>query len=315
MLNLLVLAMLFDKSEQEKKKAILYINKFLGDTMYMKKKILATITMFSLLLSLSSCNVLQGKVEDNSLSKVMKNNKLVIGMEYSIPPMGVLDPSTGEAQGFDVDVANELGARMGVNVEFTHVPWSSSGKIETFEKSKADCIWNAFDPTNERENTYALSVPYIDNRKIFLTTTREAITTQEDLAGKVLGVGKGSSSEYILNNLDNQSFRSSLADVVTFDESYDQGVNMLKTGKIDAILMDEVVALHYKNMDSTSLKILQDDNGATAYVADKQCVVAFRRNQRSLRSEVNKLLVEMSKDGTISEISQRWFNEDITVIK
>lgn len=278
----------------------------------MMKKVFKIFLIIIILFSLSSCDMLIGKTEDNSLNKVKSSKKLVIGMSYDLEPMGVLNPDTGEAYGFDIDVANELCSRMGVEAEFIYLRWTMDNNA--LLNSKADCIINCFDNISERQAYYAMSVPYINNRKVFMTSTRENINLTSDLKGKILGVHRGSSCERVLNNDVNENFRNSLSDIISF-ENYYEAIEMVEKGQFDAILLDEVYAKYYKNNQVEKFKFLVDQNGEIAYAFDVQCVVALRRDALKLRTEINKFLIEMSNDGTLSNLSIDWFGEDMTSIK
>lgn len=280
----------------------------------MLKKVLYVNLIILLLFSFSSCSILQGKINDNSLAQVMKEKKIVIGMEYEMFPMGTLNPNTGETYGFDIDVANELANRMGVAVEFIHVPWATSEDKNVFEKSRADCIWNNLDNTPEREEQYALSIPYINDNKVFMSLQRDSMTTVSELKGKVVGVAKGSSSVYVLNNPVNKEFKNDLEDVMIC-ESNEEARCLLESGRIDAVILDEVIARYYKKTEAEKFRFLEDESGETFYISGAQCVVAFRRESLALRSEINQVLFEMSKDGTISNLSKKWFGEDMSAIK
>ncbi len=279
----------------------------------MIKKLCKVFLIIIVLFSFSSCNMLSDKESDNSLDKVKSSRKLVIGMLYDLAPMGVLNPDTGEAYGFDVDIANELCSRMGVKAEFVYLPWNLDGE-DALSNSKADCIINGFDNITERQDYYALSVPYINNRKVFMTSTNESINVPYDLGGKVLGVHVGSSCERVLNNNSNENFRDSLGSIISF-ENYDEAIKMLEKNQMDSILIDELLARYYKSNQPEKFKFLVDQKGEIVYAFDVQCVVAVRRKALNLRTEINRLLLEMSDDGTLSDLSVKWFGEDITVIK
>ena len=90
---------------------------------------------------------------------------------------------------------------------------------------------------------------------------------------------------------------------------------MLEKNQMDSILIDELLARYYKSNQPEKFKFLVDQKGEIACAFDVQCVVAFRREALNLRAEINRLLLEMSNDGTLSDLSVKWFGEDITVIK
>lgn len=265
-----------------------------------------------ILLFLSSCSLtLTGDFKkDDSLKNVLKNDKLVIGMEYDFYPMGTLNRETGEAYGFDVDLAKIVADRLGVKAEFVYVPWMDD--ILSLQQSKADCIWNGFQKTPERESIYALSIPYVRDRQVFMIRAETDYKSLDQLNIKPLGVIDPSAGKYAMNNISNKSFRNSIPSIMDL-VTYKQGVEFLDLGIIDALLSDEIVAKYYTNKDPKKYKLL-NENTEDAYISTMEISVAFRRNDNELKSEINKILLDLSREGVMSRLSCEWFGENLEIV-
>ena len=83
----------------------------------------------------------------------------------------------------------------------------------------------------------------------------------------------------------------------------------LESGGADGVLIDEVVARYYTKKDASKYRILDDS------LADEEYGVGFRKSDEELRDKVNETFKEMKEDGTLAEISEKWFGEDITTIQ
>ena len=93
---------------------------------------------------------------------------------------------------------------------------------------------------------------------------------------------------------------------------YSKAVMEIQNEPIDAIAIDEVVARYYLQNNPGAYTILQDENGDDASLAEENYVIGFRKGDDALKEKVEGALKEMSADGTLAEISNKWFGEDVT---
>ena len=81
----------------------------------------------------------------------------------------------------------------------------------------------------------------------------------------------------------------------------------LEIGRIDGVLVDSVVGRYYMTKKPGQFKVIDDKMG------DEQFGVGLRKDDNLLRDKLNDVLKQMSEDGTMTKLSQKWFNEDITI--
>lgn len=241
--------------------------------------------------------------EDTSISYIQEKGTFILGLDDSFPPMGFRDENN-DIVGFDIDVAKVVAEKLGV--EFVAQPISWDAKEMELNAKNIDCIWNGMSITPERQESMAMTFPYLNNQMIFYVKADSGIATVEDLAGKTVAVQNGSYAEELLNG-DYADLAATMAGVLGYDE-YLTALMDLQTGGCDAVLVDLVVG-EYKvsGMGATDLV-------AGPALADDNYGIGFRKEDAALRDKVQELLIEMKNDGTLSEICKKWFTDDITVV-
>jgi len=225
--------------------------------------------------------------------------KIVVGLDDNFPPMGFRDESNNLV-GFDVEMANEAAKRLGMEVEFKPIDWNS--KEAELNGKRVDVLWNGLTITEKRKENIAFTKPYMENHQIIVVNADSPIKGKADLAGKVVGTQEGSSSVEAIEK-DESTMKS-------FKELKKYGDNIaalldLKAGRLDALVVDEVVGRYYISKKPGEYVVLSDDFGAEEYG------VGLRKDDKDLLDKLQKALDEMKKDGTSAAISKKWFGTDI----
>jgi len=241
--------------------------------------------------------------KDDSLTKIEKSGALILGLDDAFPPMGFRDENN-EITGFDIDVAKEVASRMGVELTLQPIDWDSN--IIELNSGNIDCIWNGLTITADRQEQLTFSDAYMKNRQVVVVRSDSNITDLSGLAGKILCLQAGSSAAEALDN--SADFKASLAEVVELSDNVTAFME-LQGNTCDAILMDEIVAAYYITQNGGDFIILDEA------LADEEYGVGFRKADKALSEEVNAQLKAMADDGTLKEISMKWFSKDVTVIK
>ena len=230
-----------------------------------------------------------------------EGDEFIVGFDQDFPPMGFVGDD-GEYTGVDLELAEEVCNRMGW--KFTPKPIAWDSKDAELASGGIDCIWNGF-TINGREDDYTWSDAYLNNKQVFVVREDSGIETEADLAGKVVDVQTDSSAQAALD--DNQDLVSTFANLQVIPD-YNTGFMDLESGAVDAVAMDIVVASYQIEKRSAAFKILDYEIAAEEYG------VGFAKGNEALRDQVQSALEEMAKDGTLAEISTKWFGEDITTI-
>ncbi len=239
--------------------------------------------------------------EDNSLQEVLDSGKFVLGLDATFKPMGYTDEND-EIVGFDIDVAEEVCERMGVDLVKQPINWDT--KEEDLDAGRIDCIWNGMSVNPSRAEAMNLSDPYMKNAMVFVVPADSDAETMSDLADASIGVQNGSTAQTILEGSEIGS-SCSIQAMATNIEALQQ----MEFGFVDAVFLDSVVAEYEITSSGKDYVILPDG------LEEEEYAIGFRKNDQKLRDEVQKILSEMKADGTLGKISTEWFGSDITTVK
>jgi polar amino acid transport system substrate-binding protein len=262
----------------------------------MRKGILAAAIIVSLAI-LFGC---AGKdKKDDSLAKIKAKGTFVVGLDDSFPPMGFRDEA-GNIVGFDIDLAKEAANKIGVKVEFKPVDWD--GVVMSLNKGDIDVIWNGLTITEERKAKIAFSKVYLENRQIIVVADKATITDKAGLAKKTVGLQMGSSSEEALAK--DAATSASLKEVRKYPNNVEALLD-LSAGRIDAVVVDEIVGRYYIAKKPGLYKVLADNFGNETYG------VGFRTQDATFREAIDAALDTMKTDGSADNISKKWFGENI----
>ena len=256
------------------------------------KKYLIMLILFLLV----GCTTQAVEDVDNSLNRIIENNKMVVGFtEY--PPMGFKE--NGEITGFDIDIARAVGEKLGVDVEFVYIDWDA--KVLELDAGNIDMIWNGLTITADREKEILFSKPYFNNRIVILTLADSKINSISGLQDKNVGVELQSSGQSALEKSDVFVSIKEMVKYTTITEA----VLDLKAGGIDTIVADEIFARYAISKDAGAYKIPEDVFNSENYG------IGFRLEDVALRDKIDQIIDELAEDGTALEISLKWFGEDL----
>ena len=239
--------------------------------------------------------------EDLSLQKVKDAGKFVLGLDATFKPMGYTDENN-EIVGFDNDLAEAVCEKLGVELVKEPINWDT--KEQDLSVGKIDCIWNGLSVSPSREEAFNLSEPYMKNAMVFVVPESSDINSVDDLAGKKVIVQNGSTAQDTLAASE-LAANMEISSIATNVEALQQ----MDINLVDAVFMDEVVAQYEIQNSGKAYRIL--DEG----LSEEEYAIAFRKEDQALRDEVQKILSELKADGTVGEISTKWFGSDITTIE
>ena len=239
---------------------------------------------------------------DESLNKVLESKKFILGLDATFVPMGYTDDND-QIVGFDIDVAQEVCNRLGVELVKQPINWDT--KETDLDLGKIDCIWNGLSVSPSRAEAMNLSEPYMKNDMIFTVMNDGKYTSADQLEGKVVAVQNGSTAQEILEGSDIGK-KVTVNAIATNVEALQQ----LELGLVDGVFLDSVVANYLITTTGKNYTILPETVGE-----QEEYAVGFRKKDCALRDKVQSILSEMKADGKLGEISTKWFGSDITTVK
>jgi putative amino-acid transport system substrate-binding protein len=207
-----------------------------------------------------------------------------------------------ELQGFEVDFINAIAEETGDDVNF--VTMSFSGLIGALETGRIDTIANQITITPEREAKFAFSQAYVfDGAQVVVKKgNEETIASVDDLSGKTVAVNLGSNFEQLLNELPNAAD----IDIRTYESNIAQDTAL---GRVDAFVMDRV----------SSAQLIAESPLPLAFAgkpfSEIRNALPFRNDEKGteLRNRIDAAITTLKENGTLAEISDKWFGTDISV--
>lgn len=225
--------------------------------------------------------------------------KIVVGLDDNFPPMGFRDDKN-QLVGFDIDMAKEAAKRLGLEVEFKPIDWSA--KEAELSGKRVDALWNGLTITEERKQNIAFTAPYMENHQIIVVPAGSAIKTKADLAGKVVGAQEGSSAVDAIKKED--AVFKSFKEFKTFGDNVTALMD-LTTGRLEAVVVDEVVGRYYVAKKPDAYAVLGDNFGTEEYG------VGLRKDDTEFHGKLEKALADMKADGAAAKIAEQWFGKNI----
>ena len=219
-----------------------------------------------------------------------------VGFDQEFPPMGFVDQD-GSYTGYDLALAKEVAKRL--NFTFVPKPINWDAKDLELNSGNIDCIWNGF-TMEDREDKYTFVGPYMANRQVFVVGESSKIKNLSDLKGKTVEVQKDSSGLNALNREENKAMKDGFASLVEVGD-YQTAMMDLESGACDAICMDSVVAEYQIKSSKKPFAILKDS------LSEEKYGIGFKKGNTELADKVYKTLMAMKEDGTVDQITEKWF--------
>ncbi len=235
----------------------------------------------------------------DSWKQIKEKGVIVVGLDDNFPPMGFRGEN-GEIVGFDIDLAKAAAAKLGLRAEFKPVDWD--GIVMSLNKGDIDVIWNGLTITDERKQRIAFSPAYMANGQIVVVQAGSPIKSLADLSGKVVGLQLGSSSQKALDS--NAGVKSAIKDERKYSNNTEALMD-LAAGRIDAVVVDEIVGRYYIAKKPGMYVVLDENLGQEEYG------VGMRKADKELVKQLSGAIEQLKQDGTADEISQQWFGQSV----
>ena len=221
--------------------------------------------------------------------------KFTVGFDADFPPYGFKEGS--EYKGFDLDLAREVCARRGWKFVANPINWDA--KDMELNSGSIDCIWNGF-TIQGREDAYTWTVPYVDNSQVVLVKAGSPIKTLADLKGKIVGVQTDTPVQKALSkDGDKKELGATFKELVVMP-NYNQAVNELNMGGVDAVAMDVGVAKKKMADLPGKFEMLGE------IVMTETYGIGFKKGNVALKDEVEATLKEIFADGTGAKIAEKY---------
>ncbi|KHK59968.1 cysteine ABC transporter substrate-binding protein [Burkholderia sp. A9] len=250
------------------------------------------------ILSISTVGSILSAHAEDVLDTVKSRGVLMVGMEGTYPPFNYRDQS-GELQGFDVDVARGVAAKLGVKPQFFTSEWSSL--IGGLQAGKFDVVTNQVSITPQRRQSLDFTPPYAYSAVQVLERRddKQEYRSLDELKGKRVAVTLGSNyADYA---------KSVPGIIVQTYPGMSEALSDLVSGRADAYLNDRLFVPYLIKTSKVAVR-----GGGLMKNTDVQIGIPYRKGNPKFAAAVNGAVSAMEQDGTLAAISKKWFGTDVT---
>ena len=234
----------------------------------------------------------------DQLAAIQTNGKLVVALEGAWQPWSYHDESD-TLVGYDVEVSRAIAEKLGVEPEYVESDWDSL--FAGLDAGRFDIVCNGVEVTDERAKTYDFTTPYgYIHTALAVRKDNEDIKSFEDLKGKTTANSLASTYMELA-----ESYGATVQGIDTLEET----IQLLTAGRIDATLNADVSFYDYLNVHpDADFKIVAQTEDAS-HVA-----IPLRKSDASatLLEAINTAIDELRADGTLKELSEKYFGQDIS---
>ena len=277
-------------SEQPKRRTGLII----GIVIAVVVIIVAAIAIPSVINSNNSVEPVAG--DDAPAYTLVTDGTLTVATEGTYKPFSYHD-ETGELVGYDVEVSKAVAEKLGLEVDFQETEWAAI--FAGLESNRFDVIGNQVSINEEREEKYSLSDPYsVSPGALVVASDNTDITGFDGLEGKK-AAQSATSNWYELA----ASYGAVIEDV----EGWNESITLLRDNRIDFTLNDKLTFLDFvatEGADDIKIVAETDDPSRSAF--------ALTKDNAALTTDINSALAELSADGTLAEIGEKYFGADVS---
>lgn len=279
----------------------------------MKKRILAIVLSVAMLLSLVACTAKEATVEPESAAaettestaavdisnvKLMQDGVLTVGMEIGYPPFEDFAEDGTTPIGYDVDFANALAEKLGLEINFINTAWD--GIFQGIDVNY-DCVISAVTITDERKETMLFSEPYISNYQAVVVGAdfEGDVTSFLDLDGLAIAVQKETTSDILMSDYVDTG---SIDCTISANEKVTTCFTQLANGEVDAVVCDSTVAVAYLASNPDTYVLAYQDESEP-----EQFGVAMGLENTALQTAINEAIAQLTEEGFFEETVAYWF--------
>ncbi len=262
----------------------------------MKKRLKLFLSVLVLCLTVFGC---QKADEDNLGVK-----RLVVGTNAEFPPFEYINNS-GEVDGFDVAIMKAVGEEMGYEVEFKNMEFKSL--VASLSTGGLDAVIAGMTVTDDRKQSVDFTEGYYTATQCIVVPINSDVTSIADLNGKQIAVQEGTTGDLLVTpEEDNEVITDSSTVVKRFKKGTDAIIE-LKSGSVDAVVIDANPAQEFVKANENTLKYVIDDTTTEEYA------IAVAKGNVELLEDMNEGLQRIKENGVFDELVDTYINGNTSV--
>ena len=236
-----------------------------------------------------------------ALDDIKARGEFTYGLEAQYRPFEFRDENN-DIIGYDIDVANEIGRRLGVKANPVDTNWAAV--IQSLYSGQFDLILGGMTATPERYKRVNFSFPYMEASSGLLAPADRGIADASDLGGKVVGAGAGTPSIKMLQLSAEEHGHEFDGDIKTYDDDA-VAYEAMRAGRIEAYASSIVSLMEFAKTTEGFVVV----PFTSKHWGQEFTCMAFRKEDEDLRSAFNDLIAEMKADGTLEALQNKWFGQ------
>ncbi len=234
--------------------------------------------------------------KDAFQSELKTKGKLTIGLEGTYSPYSYR--KDGKLTGFEVEMGRAVAKEMGVKANFVPTKWDSL--VAGLGSQKYDVVLNNISQTPARKKVYKFSDPYIYSKYVMITPENSDLAHLKDISGKKFAEGTGTNNEQVA-----KKYNAKLVSSGDFTTT----LSLIRTGRAEGTINAAEAWYAYKKDNATDGLKYKD---VSDEIDPVKISAMFNKKDPKTRTKFNKALATIREDGTLKELSNKYFGEDIT---
>lgn len=240
--------------------------------------------------------VFGGEARADALADITARGTVRIAVPQDFPPFGSVGADMAPV-GYDVDTARLIAAKLGVKVEI--VPVTSANRIPYLQTNKVDLVVSSLGKNAEREKVIDFSVAYAPFFNGVFGPASVAASKPEELAGKTIGVTRGSVEDLELSKIAPET-----ATIKRYEDN-NGTISSFLSGQVELVATGNVVAaaiLAKNPPKKPEIKFL---------IKNSPCYIGLNKNEPALLAKLDAILAAAKADGSLGAIAKKWLGADL----
>lgn len=264
----------------------------------MKKIWIVCLAVLAMMVGFSACAPKdavskESPASDESWKKIQDKGVMVVGLAAAYPPFESRNESTGEIEGFDVDLAKALSSKLGVDVEIKDADWQAL--LGGLQKGDFDILITCMSRKEAAADNVNTSDTYYELADVIITKQEnDSIRSPKDLEGKTVGVQLASASEQLVDKMEG------IKEVQRYNYNPEAFID-LANGRIDAVVVGYAYAVNYMK-ENKGFRIAEEILGSD------EVVMVMRPGENEFTSQINGALKSVKEDGTYETLVKKWLS-------
>lgn len=259
----------------------------------MTRRVLAAVAA-SLILALGFLPSFEARAD--ALADIASRGVIKVAVPQDFPPFGSVGIDMAP-RGYDIDVANLIGEKLGVKVELT--PVTSANRIPYLQTNKVDLVVSSLGKNPDREKVIDFSTAYAPFFNGVFAPDNVAVTKAEDLSGKSVGVTRGS-----VEDLELTKIAPADASVKRYEDN-NGTISAFLSGQVNVVATGNVVAAAIIAKNPPKKPLLK------FLIKNSPCYIGFNKDQPALKARLDEIITAAKGDGTMNAIAQKWLKTDL----